>query len=74
MTRSKYFPTIDECVSHCRSNEDNIEIPADVYDNAICEGKISEKTFIRGDYDYYTAKVFTQSGMIGTLELDTISG
>lgn len=70
--RSKYFPSIEECITLSQSNE--IEIPADIYDIAVCEGKITPKNFIRGNYDYETAKIFAQSDRVEALKFDPTSG
>lgn len=74
MVISKYFSTVTECTIRPPSGKDKIEIPADVYDIAVREEKIVAGNFIRGDYDYETAKLFTQSGCIDALKFDARSG
>lgn len=73
MITSKYFPTVEAYTNQSPSGEDKIEIPADVYDIAVSEGKIAAGNFIRGDYDYETAKIFAQSGRIDALKFDAMS-
>ena len=74
MIRSKYFPTIEACISRHQSRESEIEIPADIYDVAVGEGRIAAEDFIRGAYDYETAKIFAQAGCVDALKFDSTSG
>lgn len=74
MIRSKYFPAVEACISDNLRGEDKIEIPADVYDTAVREGKIAADDFIRGDYDYETAKIFAESKRVDALKFDTGNG
>ena len=73
MIRSKYFPTLEACISQKQNGEDKIELPVDIYDIAVREGMIATENFIRGAYDYETAKIFAQSKCVDALNFDSMS-
>lgn len=75
MIQSRYFPDAATCFR--RVGDAQIEIPKDIYDAAIDGGTIPYATrnfFVRGAYDYDTAKIFAQSGNIDALTFDAASG
>lgn len=70
----KNFPTGRGVYNSTSERRGKIEIPADVYDIAVHEGKIAVENFIRGDYDYETAKILAQSGCIDALKFNITGG
>lgn len=75
MIQSRYFPDAATCFR--RVGDAQIEIPKDIYDAAIDDGTIpyaARNFFVRGAYDYDTAKIFAQSGNIDALVFDASSG
>lgn len=74
MIHSKYFPAIEACISDNQRGEDKIEIPTDVYDVAVDEKNFLDGKFIRGEYDYETAKIFAESGLVDALKFYKTSG
>ena len=69
MIRSRYFPDSARCLAEIPSDKNKIEIPADVYD----ELGVEKIFYLRGDYSYETAKIFSLSDL-DALTFNTKSG
>lgn len=77
MIQSRYFSDLSSCLINVSSDDIRIEIPSDVFDKAVNEGKISEqrkKIILRGIFSYEAAKIIAQSGKVEAIKFDATSG